>query len=224
MESFLDELAAAAGVDPLRFRLQHVREPRLAVLLQAVAKASSWQSRPSPQRGALRSTAKIVSGRGVAISNRNGTLNTQVAEVSVNRVSGKVRVTRIWAAQDNGLTINPRAVKLQMETAITQTVSRTLLEEVTFDQSNVTSTTWATYPILTFIDAPHIETILIDRPELPATGVGEASVNPVAPSIANAIFDATGVRMRALPFRPDRVKAALQQARAQEKRTQAKKA
>jgi nicotinate dehydrogenase subunit B len=215
MESFIDELAAAAGVDPLRFRLQHVGEPRLAVLLHAVAKASGWQSRPSPQRGALHSTAKIVSGRGVAISNRNGTLNAQVAEVSVNRVSGKVSVTRIWAAQDNGLTINPRAVKLQMETAITQTVSRTLLEEVTFDQSNVTSTTWATYPILTFMDAPLIETILIDRPELPATGVGEASVNPVAPSIANAIFDATGVRIRALPFRPDRVKAALQQAQAE---------
>ena len=89
--------------------------------------------------------------------------------MSVNRVSGKVSVTRIWAAQDNGLTINPRAVKLQMETAITQTVSRTLLEEVTFDQSNVTSTTWATYPILTFIDAPPIETILIDRQELTFT-------------------------------------------------------
>jgi CO/xanthine dehydrogenase Mo-binding subunit len=215
MESFVDELAAAAGVDPLHFRLQHLTEPRLAVLLQALAKASGWQARPSPQWGALHSTAKIVTGRGVAISNRSGTLNAQISEVSVNRVTGKVSVTHVWAAQDNGLTINPRAVKLHMETAITQTVSRTLLEEITFNQSNVTSTTWATYPILTFMDAPHVETILIDRPELPATGVGEGSVNPVAPSIANAIYDATGVRIRALPFRPDRVKTALQQAAAQ---------
>jgi CO/xanthine dehydrogenase Mo-binding subunit len=199
----------------LHFRLQHVTEPRLAALLQAVAKASGWQARPSPQARALNASAKIVTGRGVAISNRSGTLNAQVTEVSVNRVTGKVNVTRAWAAQDNGLTINPRAVKLHMETAITQTVSRTLLEELTFSESAVTSTTWATYPILTFMDAPRIETILIDHPELPATGVGEGSVNPVAPSIANAIFDATGVRIRALPFRPDRVKAALQQAAAQ---------
>jgi len=121
-------------------------------------------------------------------------------------------VTRIVAGQDNGLTINPRAVKLHMEAAITQTVSRTLLEEVTFDRSNVTSTDWRTYPILTFVDAPVIETILIDRPELPATGVGEPSVNSVAPSIANAVFDAIGVRIRQLPLRPARVKAAMQEA------------
>jgi len=165
-----------------------------------VVKAAGWQRRPSPKSNALTSAAKIATGRGVAISLRLGTYNAEVAEVEVNRVTGKVRVTRIVAGQDNGLTINPRAVKLHMEGAITQTVSRTLLEEVTFDRSNVTSTDWSTYPILTFMDAPVIETILIDRPELPATGVGEPACNPVPAAIANAVFDATGVRVRELPL------------------------
>jgi nicotinate dehydrogenase subunit B len=127
-----------------------------------------------------------------------------------------VRVTRWVVGQDNGLTINPRMVKLTMEAGVTQTTSRALIEEVTFDQSNVTSTTWATYPILTFEDAPVIETVLINRPEIPATGAGEPACCPVAAAISNAVYDATGVRIRDLPMRPDRVKAALQQALAQE--------
>jgi nicotinate dehydrogenase subunit B len=145
----------------------------------------------------------------VSIALRNGTYNAEVAEVEVNRATGKVRVTRIVAGQDNGLTINPRAVKLHMEAAITQTVSRTLLEEVTFDRSNVTSTDWSKYPILTFMDAPVIETILIDRPEIPAAGVGEPACNPVPAAIANAVFDAVGVRLRRVPFTPESVKAAM---------------
>jgi len=212
MESFVDELASAAGADPVEFRLRHLTDWRLIALLKAVAKAANWQPRTSPQAHALTGKAGIVTGRGVAISNRGGTLNAQVSEVEVNRATGEIQVTHVFAGQDNGLTINPRAVKLHMEGAITQSVSRTLLEEVTFDQSNITSTDWSTYPILTFKGAPVIETLLIDRPELPATGVGEPSVNPVAPSIANAVFDAIGVRIRQLPMRPDRVKAALAQA------------
>jgi nicotinate dehydrogenase subunit B len=221
MESFVDELAAAAGVDPVRFRLRHLADGRMIALLKAVVKAAGWQTRPSPKPHALTSTAKIATGRGVAIALRNGTYNAEVAEVEVHRATGKVRVTRIVAGQDNGLTVNPRAVKLHMEAAITQTVSRTLLEEVTFDRSNVTSTDWSTYPILTFMDAPVIETILIDRPELPATGVGEPACNPVPAAIANAVFDAIGVRIRQLPMRPDRVKAALQRATMQHKPHQA---
>ena len=221
MESFVDELAAATGVDPVQFRLRHLTDGRMIALLKAVAKAAGWQRRPSPKPDALRSTAKIATGRGVAISLRLGTYNAEVAEVEVNRATGKVRVTRIVAGQDNGLTINPRAVKLHMEAAITQTVSRTLLEEVTFDRSHVTSTDWSTYPILTFMDAPVIETILIDRPELPAAGVGEPACNPVPAAIANAVFDAIGVRIRQLPMRPHRVKAALQQVTMQHKPHQA---
>ncbi|MGH2343977.1 MAG: xanthine dehydrogenase family protein molybdopterin-binding subunit, partial [Chloroflexota bacterium] len=224
MESFVDELASAAGVDPLDFRLRHLTDPRLITLLKAVAKAANWQPRKSPQSHALTGKAGIATGRGVAITNRGGTLNAQVSEVEVNRGTGEIRVTRVFAGQDNGLTINPRAVKLHMEGAITQAVSRTLLEEVTFDQSNVTSTDWSTYPILTFSGAPEIETLLIDRPDLPATGVGEPSVNPVPASIANAVFDAIGVRIRQLPMRPDRVKAALGQALSMEQSQKGKSA
>jgi CO/xanthine dehydrogenase Mo-binding subunit len=212
MESFMDELAAAAGVDPVRFRLNHLADKRMIALLKAVVKQAGWQARKSPKPGALKSTAKIATGRGVALSLRGGTYNAEVAEVEVNRVTGKVRVTRFVVGQDNGLTINPRAVKLTMEAGVTQTISRTLWEEVTFDQSNVTSTDWSKYPILTFMDEPVIETVLIDRPELRATGVGEPACCPVPAAIANAVFDATGVRIRQLPMRPDRVKAALQAA------------
>src|SRR5262249_32936693 len=114
--------------------------------------------------------------------------------------------------QDNGLTINPRAVQLTMEAGVTQTTSRALWEEVTFNRSNVTSTDWSTYPILTFKDAPVIETVLLNRPELPATGVGEPACCPVAAAISNAVFDAIGVRLRQLPMRADRVKALMHQA------------
>jgi CO/xanthine dehydrogenase Mo-binding subunit len=218
MESFMDELAALAGADPVEFRLRHLRDRRMIALLTRVATAAGWQRRPSPKPDTgtsswpgMHAFGMVVTGRGVAISLRVGTYNAEVAEVEVNRLTGQVRVRRIVAGQDNGLTINPRAVRLHMEGGITQTVSRTLLEEVTFDRSNVTSLDWSSYPILTFQDAPEIETILVDRPDLPATGVGEPCINPVAPAICNAVFDATGVRIRRLPLRPDRVKASLEE-------------
>jgi nicotinate dehydrogenase subunit B len=126
-ESFVDELAAAAGVDPVQFRLRHLTDGRMIALLKAVAKAAGWQRRTSPKPDALRASVKIAVGRSVAISLRNGTYNAGVAEVAVNRATGKVRVTQFVIGQDNGLTINPRAVKLSMEAEVTQTVSRTLL-------------------------------------------------------------------------------------------------
>lgn len=212
MEAFADELAAAARIDPVRFRLSHLKDPRMIALLKAVTTKAGWRPRPSPQHGALTSKAPIATGRGVAISLRGGTYNAEVAEVEVNRQTGKVRVTRWVVGQDNGLAINPRMLKLTMEAGVTQTTSRALLEEVTFDQSNVTSTDWSKYPILTFEDAPVIETILIDHPELPASGAGEPACCPVAAAISNAVFDAIGVRIRDLPMRPDRVKAAIEAA------------
>jgi hypothetical protein len=215
MEAFMDELAAAAGIDPVQFRLKHLTDQRMIELLKAVAKQAGWQTRTSPKPGALTAKGRIATGHGVAISLRGGTYNALVAEVQVDRQTGKVRVTRWVVGQDNGLTINPRLVKLTMEAGVTQTTSRTLIEEVTFDQSNVTSTTWATYPILTFVDAPVIETVLINRPEIPASGSGEPACCPVPAAISNAVYDAIGVRIRDLPMRPDRVKAALQQAVAQ---------
>jgi CO/xanthine dehydrogenase Mo-binding subunit len=214
MESFFDELAVAAKMDPVQFRLKYLTDKRLIALLQAVAKQAGWQPRPSPKPNALMSNDKIATGRGVAVSLRDGTYNAGIAEVQVNRTTGKINVTRFVIGQDNGLTINPRAVKLTMEAGVTQQTSRTLWEEVTFDQSNVTSTTWATYPILTFVDAPVIETVLIDRPEIPATGSGEPACSVVPSAIGSAVFDAVGVRIRQMPMRPAQVKAAIQQAQA----------
>ena len=224
MEAFMDELAASVKADPVQFRLRHMKDPRMIELLKAVAKQAKWQTRPSPQNGALTSTAKTATGRGVGISLRDGTYNALVAEVEVDRTTGKIRVTRWVVGQDNGLTINPRAIKLTMEAGVTQTTSRALLEEVTFDESNVTSTDWSKYPILTFSDAPVIETVLIDRPEIPASGAGEPACCPVAAAISNAVFDAIGVRIRDLPMRPERVKAALDQALAFDKAQKLQKA
>jgi CO/xanthine dehydrogenase Mo-binding subunit len=216
LEIFIDELAAAAGVDPIQFRLNHLTDWRLIALIKAVANKAGWQSRPSPRPNALTSKEKIATGRGIAVSLRLGSYNAEIAEVEVNRVTGKVRVTRFIVGQDNGQTVNPKAVEATMEAAITQTTSRALWEEVTFDNSNVTSTTWATYPILTFMDAPVIETVHINRPELPMTQAGEQPVSACAAAINNAVFDAIGVRVRQFPLRPARVKAAIQEALAEQ--------
>jgi CO/xanthine dehydrogenase Mo-binding subunit len=208
MESFIDELAAEAAVDPVEFRLRYLTDQRMIDVLQAATRMAKWETRPSPAPSA-KSTDELAVGRGVGISLRDGTYNADVAEVEVNRKTGKVRVRHWWLAQDSGLVINPRTTKRQMSTGVTQTTSRALLEEVTLNGSTVTSTDWHTYPILRFKDAPSIHTMLLNHPELPATGAGEGACCPVAAAIGNAIFDATGVRIRDLPFRPKRVKAAL---------------
>lgn len=208
MESFFDELAAAAGVDPVELRLRGMKDPRMITVLQTAARAAKWQSRPSPGPGA-RATSNVARGRGVATSLRGGTYNAAVADVEVNRKTGKVRVHHIVIVQDNGMTINPRALKLGIEAGVVQTVSRTLLEEVSFDRSNVTSLDWDGYPIIRFMDVPSIDVITIDQPNLRATGSGEPSVNPIGPAIGNAVFDAVGVRLRSMPMNAKRVKAAL---------------
>jgi CO/xanthine dehydrogenase Mo-binding subunit len=208
MESFFDELAAAAGADPVALRLRGMKDPRMVTVLQTAARAAKWQTRPSPGPGA-RASSNVARGRGVATSLRGGTYNAAVAEVEVNRKTGKIRATHIVVVQDNGLTINPRAVKLGIEAGVVQTVGRTLLEEVTFDRSNVTSLDWDGYPIIRFMDVPTVDVITIDQPNLRATGSGEPSVNPIGPAIGNAVFDAAGIRLRSLPMNPKRVKAAL---------------
>jgi len=207
MESFIDELAAAAGADPVQFRLRYLTDPRLIDALNRVAAAAGWESRPSPSPDAS-ATSGVTTGRGVALTNRDGTLVATIAEVQVNRATGDIRATHFWAAHDCGLIINPKAVQAQVESNIIQATSRTLKEEVAFDNSNVTSLDWRSYPILTFPEVPQIETILINRPDQPATGAGEGATIPVAAALSNAVFDATGVRLRALPFRPESVRAA----------------
>ncbi len=206
-ESFMDEVAAALAIDPVELRLRHVKDPRDAAVLKAAAEKAGWQSRPSPRRD---QTGNTVSGRGIAYSQRNGTTCAIVAEVEVDRRSGKIWARKFTVAHDCGQIINPDGLVHTIEGNIIQGISRTLWEEVTFDSKNVTSIDWLTYPILDITETPEaIDCVLINRPELAPTGAGEPSIRPVAAAIANAIFDATGVRIRRVPFSPDRVKQAL---------------
>jgi CO/xanthine dehydrogenase Mo-binding subunit len=207
-ESFIDEIAADLRVDPVQFRMRYLGEnKRGADALNAVAKRAKWQERPSP--GAASSGSKVT-GRGVAISNRAGTICGAVAEVEVDKSNGNVSVKRFVLSHDCGLIINPDGLKNQIEGNIIQGVSRALMEEVKFDSSGIKTLDWKSYPVIRFPDVPEIEMVLINRPEMPALGGGEPSSAPVAAAIANAIFDATGVRLREAPFTPERVLAGLQ--------------
>lgn len=206
-ESFMDELAAAAGADPVEFRLRYLSDPRERAVLEAVATKVGWESRPShTQTG-----SDPAQGRGVAFARyeNDQAIVACVAEVDVDRVTGMVRVRRITVAHDCGLIINPDGVKNQIEGNVIQSLSRTLKEEVQFDEQRVTSVDWETYKILTFSEVPDLEIVLINRPDQPAVGAGEPSTVTTAAAVANAIFDATGARLRQIPFTPERVKAAL---------------
>jgi CO/xanthine dehydrogenase Mo-binding subunit len=206
-ESFMDEVAAALKVDPIEFRLRHVKEPRDIAVIKAAAERAEWETRPSPRRD---QTGSKVSGRGVAYAQRNGTRCAVIAEVDVDRSTGKIWARKFTVAHDCGQVINPDGLKYTIEGNIVQGVSRTLWEEVTFDPKNVTSVDWLTYPILDITETPEtIDMVIINRPEIAPTGAGEPAIRPVAAAIANAIFDATGVRLRRVPFTPDRVKQAL---------------
>jgi len=206
-ESFMDEVAAALNVDPVEFRLRHVKAPRDVAVIKAAAERAGWVSRPSPRRDQKGNT---VSGRGLAYSQRNGSVVAVVAEVEVDRSTGRIWARKFTVAHDCGQIINPMGLEHTIEGNIIQGISRTLWEEVKFDNNNVTSVDWLTYPILDIAETPEkIDIVLINRPEVPPTGAGEPSIRPLAAAIANAIFDATGVRMRRVPFSPERVKAAL---------------
>jgi nicotinate dehydrogenase subunit B len=206
-ESFIDEIAAELRMDPVQFRLAYLKDDkRISEALRAVAENSAWTNRPSPGPA---SGEKILKGRGVAVNQRGGSIPALVAEVEVDTTTGKIRVTRVTIAFDCGLIINPDGVRNQIEGNIMQGVSRTLLEEVNFDANGVKSLDWASYPVLRFQDVPDVQIQLINRPELPATGAAETPIVVVPAAIANAIFDATGVRLREIPFTPERVLKAL---------------
>jgi CO/xanthine dehydrogenase Mo-binding subunit len=210
VESFIDEIAAAEGVDPIEFRLRHLTDPREIEVLQAVAARAGWETRPSPKPG--NSRTGVATGRGIAYAPRGGnpeTLVAQIAEVEVDQATGSVRVKRFVVAHDCGLIINPDSVIQQIEGQVIQTTSRTLLEEVMFDNQRVTSLDWITYPYLKITDVPEVDVVLINRPELPTGQVGEPATASVPAAIANAIFDATGTRLHRVPFTPERMKAAL---------------
>ena len=212
MESFIDELAAATGQDPLEFRLKHLKDPRAIDVLKAAAKQYGWK--PRPARGKSPQGGKPVTGCGIAWVNRDDSRVATIADVTVDPQSGTIRVERVVVAHDCGLVVNPDGIRNQVEGNVIQSISRTLHEEVTFDRSHVTSRDWVGYPILRFSEVPDsIEVVIVNNdPKYPMHGAGEPATCPTAAVISNAVYDAVGIRLRELPFRPDRVKAALSRA------------
>jgi CO/xanthine dehydrogenase Mo-binding subunit len=212
VESFTDELASAAGLDPIEFRLRGLDDKRGVEAIKRAAALMNWQSRPSPGSGKNAGNgAAVMRGRGFAYVHYKHS-ESYVAmgiDVAVERASGRIKVERVACAFDCGQIINPDGARAQVEGSILQTLSRVLLEEVQFDQSRVTSVDWNSYPILRFSDVPQIEIELIDRPTEAPVGAGEAACTTVGAALANAVFDATGARLRTVPFTPERVKAAL---------------
>lgn len=226
-ESFIDELAVAANADPYEFRMKLLtastaedagfRRARSIACLKTAADTFGWERRTSPKP---RGSGEILIGRGIAYAFRNQTVVAEVAEVEVNRRTGHIWVKRLVCAHDCGLVVNPVSMRHTIECAMLHSVSRTIHEEVQFDTAKVTSVDWNTHPTLTHADTPEqIEVVLVNgdpnpnRPDLAPYGGGEAACKPMLAAIANAVFDATGVRLRRIPFRPARVLAALQTAR-----------
>lgn len=208
-ESFIDELAYASGKDPLAFRLTRVTDERDAVVLEAAAELARWEPHTGPRK--RRDANGTMIGQGIAYAQRNGSVNALVAEVEVNPKTGRIWVRRMYVGADYGLIINPFTLDRTIEGNLLQATSRTLFEEVKFDRNMVTSDDWLSYPILEVADAPlEIKIKQINRPELGARGAGEPTTRIVPAAIANAFFDATGVRLYRVPFTPERVLAALQ--------------
>ena len=225
-ESFVDELAAAARADPIQFRLDMIagsteddifRRARSLATVRAAADAYGWDTRPSPNPVMSETEGPILAGRGIAYTYRNRTIVATIAEVEVNRETGRVWVKRLVCAHDCGLVINPAGLKHTVECGMLHGLSRALWEEVQFDTEKVTSVDWVSHPSLRHSDTPEsIDIVLVngdpnpDRPDLPHYGAGEASHKPMIAAVANAVYDATGVRLRRAPFRRERVLAALQ--------------
>lgn len=203
-ELFLDEIAVATGTNPVELRLRYLDDPRAVAVVNTTVEQAGW-GLPLPAPDGL------LTGRGFAYARYETAYAyvALVAEVAVDPTSGTVQVTRVVVAHDCGLIINPDGVRNQIEGNVIQGISRSLKEEVTWDDGAVTSLTWETYPIPTFPEAPGIEIVLIDRPDQPPWGAGEPAICPVTAAIGNAIHAATGVRLRDVPFTPDRVLAAL---------------
>jgi len=210
-ESFIDEVAQAAGADPVAFRLRYITNPRHAAAVKAVAEKAQWQARPYPNPN--RGKGEVMTGRGVSYTQRAGTIVAVIAEVEVERATGRVWAKKFTVAHDCGQIINPGSLQVVIEGNVLQATSRTLFEEVRFDADRVISVDWATYPILDIADAPEsVEVVLINHPEIAPSGAGEPSTRTVPAAIANAIFDATGVRMRKVPITPQKMKEALARA------------
>ncbi len=203
IESFMDELALAAGADPVAFRIAHLKDPRAKAVIEAAARKAGWKPGETLAAG---------KGRGIGFA-KYKTLATYVAviaDIEVDRATGKVSVPRAWAAVDSGQIINPDGLANQIEGGVIQSTSWTLKEAVKFDRGGITSRDWLGYPILTMPEVPTVTVELIDRPDERPLGSGEGSQGPTVAAIANAFASATGRRLRELPLTPDRVKAVLQ--------------
>jgi nicotinate dehydrogenase subunit B len=210
-ESYIDELATEAGVDPIEYRLRYLKDQRAVDLVHAVAERAGWTPRPVRQEKVAE--GDVVHGRGFAYAlyvhskfpGYGAAWSAWIADVAVNKATGEVNVTRVVAGQDSGLMINPDGVRHQIHGNVVQSTSRALMEEVSFDRRSVTSREWGAYPIIPFPDVPDIDVLMLPRQDQPPLGVGESASVPSAAAIANAIFDATGVRFREPPFTPERI-------------------
>ncbi|WGD49247.1 molybdopterin-dependent oxidoreductase [Bradyrhizobium sp. CB1650] len=212
-ESYIDELATEAGVDPIEYRLRYLKDPRAVDLVNAVAERAGWTPRPARQD----KDGEVVHGRGFAYAlyvhskfpGYGAAWSAWVADVAVNKTTGDISVTRVVAGQDSGLMINPDGVRHQIHGNVIQSTSRALMEEVSFERGAVAAREWGAYPIIPFPDVPKIDVLMLPRQDQPPLGVGESASVPSAAAIANAIFDATGVRFREPPFTPERILAGL---------------
>ncbi len=207
-EQTLDDVAHALAIDPVELRRRNIKNPRWMGVLNAVVQSATWQPR-SGSRQAPPASAQKLTGRGVALGTHRAALAAAVAEIEVDRSSGQIRVLHIHAAMDCGLAINPAVVESQISGMAQQATSRMLFEEVHFNEQSVTSLDWVSYPVLRFGDHPKVSAIVVQRTDQPSIGAGEEGIPAVGAAIANAFFDATGVRMHQYPLTPERVRAAL---------------
>ena len=205
-EQVIDELAHAAGMDPLEFRRRNIAGERWLGVLNAAAGAANWTPRVAASR---LSDAEVVTGRGIGIGTHHVSFGAAVAEIEVNRRTGQIIAKNLYGALDAGLTVNPALVENQIIGMMVQGVSRVLKEEVKFSRTNVTSLDWESYPVLRFAEHPNVTPVVVQRVNEPSTGAGEEVMGSTGAAIANAFFDATGVRLRQYPMTPERVLAAL---------------
>lgn len=197
IESFMDELAHQAEVDPVAFRLDHLTDERAKAVLQATADKADWDNH----------TSGDGQGWGIAFARykNNSTYCAVAVQVEVDQITGKIYLKRVVIGADSGQVVNPDGLSNQLEGGVVQATSWTLFEQVKWNADGILSHDWETYPILSFRDAPVIDTVILNRPNLPFLGVGEASQNPTPAAISNAVYSAVGVRLREVPFTPDAV-------------------
>jgi nicotinate dehydrogenase subunit B len=208
-EQAIDQLAYLAGLDPYEFRQRNITDPRWRGVLDAAAQAANWTPR---RAGANRSQAQVVTGRGIGVGTHLASYGAAVAEIEIDKATGHVRAKHLYGAIDAGQVVNPAFVENQISGQLVQTASRMFKEEIKFSTTGVTSVDWNSYPILRFEESPEVTAVVVQHLDQRSTGAGEEVMAAAAAAIANAFFDATGVRMTEYPLTPERVVAALKSA------------